>query len=173
LKRSREWTIFALGAAVLALDQLSKNWVRTSLIPGVPYDPIPLLRPIFSFTHVTNVGAAFGLLPQLRYVYPLINVAVITFILLSYRQLPTRFALVRLSLGLELGGAAGNLVDRLVRGYVVDFVDLNFWPLQEWPVFNVADSSVVVGVVLLAAFLLLYPSEKLFEQQEPAEEAAD
>jgi signal peptidase II len=173
LKRYRELFVLGLALAVLASDQWSKNWVRTSLIPGVPYDPLPFLRPIFSFTHVTNMGAAFGLFPQLKWLYPLISMAIITLILVSYRHLPTRFGLVRLSLGLELGGALGNLVDRLLRGQVVDFIDLNFWPLREWPVFNVADSSVVVGVVILACFLLLYPEEKVLGHQDSAEKAVE
>jgi signal peptidase II len=173
LRRSREWFVFGVAVLVLVVDQLSKYWVRTHLIPGVPYDPLPFLRPIFSFTYVTNVGAAFGLFPQLKWLYPLINLAIISFILVSYKHLPTRFGLVRLSLGLELGGAVGNLVDRLVRGQVVDFIDTNFWPLHEWPVFNVADSAVSVGVFLLVCFLLLYPEEKLLDSQDPAERAAE
>ncbi|UCC76377.1 MAG: signal peptidase II, partial [Anaerolineales bacterium] len=75
-----------------------------------------------------------------------------------YRRLPADGGLVFFSLGMQLGGALGNLSDRIWHGHVIDFVDLNFWPLHEWPVFNVSDSSVVVGACLLALYLLLEES---------------
>jgi signal peptidase II len=63
--------------------------------------------------------------------------------------------LTRVALGLQLGGATGNnLVDRLRQGYVVDFIDLNFWPMREWPVFNLADTSIVTGVTVLALLMV-------------------
>jgi len=139
----------------LAADQISKYWVRRYLSPGLPWDPAAWLRPIMSLTYVTNTGAAFGLFPELGWFYTLVRAAVIAFILLFYRRLPTDRWLVRTSLGMELGGALGNLIDSLWHGRVIDFIDLNFWPLQEWPVFNLADSSVVVGVCMLAVYLLL------------------
>jgi signal peptidase II len=138
----------------LAADQISKYWVRHNLMPGVPWSPAPSLRPILSFTYVTNIGASFGLFPQLRSFYPFIITGVIVVILLFYRQLSANPKLILIGLGMQLGGALGNLLDRLGHGRVIDFIDLNFWPLQEWPVFNVADSSVVVGVCILALFLL-------------------
>ncbi|MGB9879771.1 MAG: signal peptidase II, partial [Anaerolineae bacterium] len=107
----------------------------------------------------TNKGASFGLFPELSWLYTLVAMVVIAVILLFYRRFPTDHWLVMLSLGLQLGGAFGNLVDRLWRGQVVDFIDLNFWPLQEWPVFNVADSSIVVGVCILAAYLFFFAQD--------------
>ena len=61
---------------------------------------------------------------------------------------------MRMVLAFSLGGAIGNLVDRLRQGFVVDFIDLNFWPLHEWPIFNLADSSIVAGVVMLSLLML-------------------
>lgn len=154
--QSRDLVLFGVASAVLLLDQLTKHWVRTTLTLGVPVNPVPLLRPVFSFTYITNTGASFGLFPQLASLYALIAVAVSAAIVYFRTQLPYASNLVWLSLGMQLGGSLGNLVDRLLwQGRVTDFIDLNFWPLQDWPVFNVADSSVVVGVVLLAAHLLL------------------
>jgi signal peptidase II len=153
--QSRDLILFGVASAILILDQLSKNWVRTTLAPGVPWSPIPLLRPVLSFTYVTNTGASFGLFPQLASLYALVAVAVSLAILYFRTQLPYASLLVWVSLGMQLGGSLGNLMDRLLwQGQVTDFIDLNFWPLEQWPVFNVADSSVVVGVVLLAAYLL-------------------
>ena len=177
-RRSRHLLVLGAALIVLAADQISKFWVRHNLTPGVPWNPAPWLRPILSFTYVTNTGAAFGLFRELGWIYPfiaiLIAIAIIAAILFFYRRLPPDQRLILLSLGMQLGGAAGNLLDRLVgavlsagnspgslgwperlsNARVIDFIDLNFWPLQEWPVFNLADSSVVVGVCILALYLL-------------------
>lgn len=161
LRRSRDLLVFGTALTVLAADQLSKYWVRHNLTLGVPWNPLAWLRPVLSFTYVTNTGSAFGLFPGLSRLYTVVALAVVALILLFYRRLPSGNWLLHMSLGLQLGGALGNnVVDRLLWGRVTDFLDLNFWPLQEWPVFNVADSSVVVGVCILAAFLL-------FEKEPP------
>lgn len=167
-RRSSDLVVLAAALIILAADQISKHLVRTSLMPGVPYDPIPWLRSVFSFTYITNTGVSFGLFPQLGSLGALIYPVVIAVLLFSYRHLPVDNWLIPLSLGMQVGGALGNFVDRLLwRGQVTDFIDLNFWPLHEWPVFNVADSSVVVGVVILAYFLLF----DLEIEAEPSEQA--
>jgi len=74
--------------------------------------------------------------------------------LLYYRHLPSGQPLLRVALGFQLGGATGNLIDRLLRGLVVDFIDLNFWPMKNWPVSNVADICIVTGVILLALLMV-------------------
>jgi signal peptidase II len=86
--------------------------------------------------------------PQLGTVFMIIAVLVIVGIVIFYDKLPTGNIWIRVSLGLQLGGAMGNLVDRILRGYVVDFVDIGFWPI-----FNIADLSIVLGVAILAYFL--------------------
>ena len=113
-RRFRDLVVFGVALVVLAVDQLSKYWVRGSLVPGVPFDPIPGLRPVLSLTYVTNTGASFGLFPHLGWLYPWIAIAVIAFIVFFYRRLPTHNLLIQISLGMQLGGAIGNnLVDRL------------------------------------------------------------
>jgi len=154
-RRSKDLRVFGAALVVLAADQISKHLVRCYLLPGVPWNPASWLRPILSFTYVTNTGAAFGLFPDLGWFYTFVAIAVIALILFFYRHLPFHSWLVQLSLGMQLGGAFGNLADRLWHGQVIDFIDLNFWPVQEWPVFNLADSSVVVSVCILAVYLLL------------------
>ena len=167
-RRSRDLVVLGAAIIILAADQISKHLVRTCLVPGVPYDPVPWLSPVLSFTYITNTGVSFGLFPQLGSLGALINIVVIAVLLFSYRRLPVDNWLIHLSLGMQVGGALGNLVDRLLwRGQVTDFIDLNFWPLHEWPVFNLADSSVVVGVVILAYFLLF----DLEIEAEPNEQA--
>ena len=168
--RRRDLILFGVAAVVLVADQASKGWVRANLEPGVPWTPVPCLRPVLSLTYVTNTGAAFGLFPQLGSLYALNAIVVIAAILYFHRKLVTNPPLVWISLGLQLGGAIGNLVDRLLHQWrVTDFIDLNFWPLHEWPVFNPADSSVVVGVCILAVYLL-FQGESVGAASPPAQE---
>lgn len=144
------------AALVLALDQLSKAWVVRQLPAYTPVDWIPQLAPLFSFTFVKNTGAAFGLFPQLGSLFTISSAIVIAGILIFQHVIAGNDLWVHGALGLLTGGALGNLIDRLTRGFVVDFIDVNFWPFREWPVFNIADSAIVVGVMflLLEAFLL-------------------
>jgi len=145
------------GAAfVVVLDQLSKLWVVGYLPAYTPVDWIPQLASFFSFTFVKNTGVAFGLFPQLGGLFTILSALVIVGILVFHRIIAESDLWVYGGLGLVTGGALGNLIDRLARGYVVDFIDVNFWPFREWPVFNMADSAIVVGVaiLLLDAFLL-------------------
>jgi signal peptidase II len=144
-----------VAALVLLADQVTKHLVRASLGPGQSLSLAPWLTPVFKITYVTNTGAAFGLFPGWSKI--LIPIAVIVIVALVWYtfQLPDGQWLVHVALGLQLGGASGNLIDRLrFGGSVVDFIDLNFWPLRWWPVFNVADSSIVVGATLLTLLMI-------------------
>lgn len=105
----------------------------------------PTLDRLIRFTFITNTGAAFGMFPQLGAIFMLIAIIVIATIIVFHEQLPTENLWVRISLGLQLGGAMSNLLDRFTRGFVVDFVDIGFWPI-----FNIADVSIVLGVGILA-----------------------
>lgn len=133
-----------VALATLALDQFTKWLVMTSLALGESVYPLPALSPLFGLTYVTNTGAAFGLLKEAGVVFVFVAIVVITIIVLYMRRVPADQQLVRVALGLQLGGALGNLIDRLRLGHVVDFIDLKFWP-----VFNIADSAIVIGVALL------------------------
>ena len=161
------WILPVTAAGVVLVDQLSKYLVVTRLREGQSCDLAPWLAPIFHITHVTNTGAAFGLFRGLGGLFVVVAVVVIAVILLYSHELSAGPRLTRVALGLQLGGAIGNnLVDRLRQGYVVDFIDLNFWPLREWPVFNVADSSIVAGVIVLA--LLMVREEWLAREKKQA-----
>ena len=141
--------LMLIAAVVLAADQISKQLVLRSLRINESWSPIPGLSRFFSFTYTTNTGAAFGLFPDRGGLFIVIAIVVIIAIVIYYRYLPANRLLVRISLGLQLGGATGNLLDRLRYGHVIDFLDF-----KVWPVFNFADSAIVVGVVLLAYYLL-------------------
>jgi signal peptidase II len=138
-----------IAVLTLVVDQISKRAVMTSLRPGESWNPVAALERWVSLTYVTNTGAAFGLFPDYGVVFMVVAVVVIVAIIFYYRHLPGEQWLVQASLGLQLGGALGNLLDRLRHGHVIDFIDF-----KVWPVFNVADSSVFVGVVILAFYLL-------------------
>jgi signal peptidase II len=98
---------------------------------------------------VQNRGAAVGILQNQSFLFLVVGVGVVAAILVSYRYFPKMSLLLNLALGLQLGGALGNLFDRVRLGYVVDYVDVAIWP-----VFNVADSAIVIGVAILAFHLL-------------------
>jgi len=172
--RRRDVLFFGVAIVVLVADQLSKSWVRQNLALGVPWDLVSWLRPVLSVTYVTNTGAAFGLFPQFGWVYTVIALVVAATILTFYHKLGESSWPVTVSLGLMLGGALGNnVIDRLWHGRVTDFIDLNFWPLQEWPVFNVADSSLVVGICVMAVLLLFSQEMQLAIDGAPEEKAEE
>jgi signal peptidase II len=145
LKRSLGF-LFAVAGAVLALDQWTKRWA-TEALAGSP--PVQVLGELVRFTYTRNSGVAFGLGAGLPFPYYLFSIAAalaILYLFLRQRVLsPTR----RLALALILGGALGNLVDRVTTGQVVDFIEIG-WGRWHWPVFNVADSAVSIGVLLFA-----------------------
>ncbi|MBI3286738.1 MAG: signal peptidase II, partial [Chloroflexi bacterium] len=127
---------------------------------GESWSPVPALNGFFSLTLISNTGAAFGTLRDQGTFLTLLAVVVVVGILLYQRQLSAQSAWggwLRTSLGLQLGGAAGNLADRLRLGYVVDFLD--FYVVDprgvgyHWPAFNLADSAIVLGVAFLAYLL--------------------
>ncbi len=158
----------AIAILTLMVDQVSKHVVLTTLRPGESWTPLASLGRWVSITHVTNTGAAFGLFPDQGLVFIAIAVIVVVIIMVYHRHLPADQWLIKISLGLQLGGALGNLLDRLRsslaaegsllerlhQAYVVDFIDFKIWP-----VFNLADSAIVLGVAILAYYLLLNPSQ--------------
>jgi signal peptidase II len=153
------------AALILIADQITKYLVATQLEVGQSVDLIPWLAPVFSITHVTNTGVAFGMLQGMGTVFAIAHVVAAVAIILYARRLPPGQWALRLALGLALGGAVGNLIDRVRQGYVVDFFDVNFWPLQNFPVWNVADNSIVVGVALMICLLMWEERQERLKQQ--------
>jgi len=141
---------FLSSLLILVADQLTKAWIRTSLPEGCSLFKLGL----FQITHVHNTGAAFGLFQGQSFmltVFASITIVVILALFLTgYHYIPwLNSTSIMVLLGLILGGTAGNLIDRLRYGYVTDFIDFGYWPA-----FNIADSAVTVGVILLAILLL-------------------
>lgn len=132
-----------LVAALLTLlvDQSSKAIIKYLLSEG---QSLPVVPHIFHLTYIRNPGAAFGLFAYQTTFFILATFVVVTLVLLLARRIPEHRRLLKLSMGLILGGALGNLIDRLRSGLVVDFLDFRFWP-----VFNLADCAIVIGAFLL------------------------
>lgn len=154
------WSISLLAAAILVADQITKWWALHGLRFG---EAVPVIPGLFSLTLVMNPGLAFGMLggvPEaFRWMVGLLSIgAVVLLAVIAARLLPTGGAWTRLALGLIFGGAAGNLIDRLRFGAVVDYLDF-YWGAYHWPAFNVADSAITVGVTILA-FRMLVDSPK-------------
>ncbi|MDP9380034.1 MAG: signal peptidase II [Chloroflexota bacterium] len=144
--------LYATALVVIVLDQLSKAWV-VDLLGTAEGSYQRLVGDLLWLRMVHNTGAAFGMGRGSSLFFALAAVAVAAGIVFYSRRLATTSWLVRVALGLELGGALGNLIDRIRLGYVVDFIDvrLPFWPY----VFNVADAAITIGVILLLITLLL------------------
>ena len=141
-----------LAGTVLILDQTTKEIVRTQLALGEIWMPIEALRPHMHIVHWTNTGAAFGMFQQGGMVFTILAVIVSAAIIWYYRDSDTASWPVRIALGLQLGGALGNLTDRLLQGTeVTDFIWFGFFPA----VFNVADGAISLGVALLMLDILL------------------
>ncbi len=141
--------MLAVAALTLLADQVTKWLVSTRLQLYEMWAPLPQLETYFTLTYTTNTGAAFGLFKEWGTVFAGIAILVIVAIIYYQRHLPDGQWWLRLALGLQLGGAAGNLVDRLRLGHVVDFLDFKLWP-----VFNLADSAIVLGVGLLMLLMV-------------------
>jgi signal peptidase II len=136
---------------ILFLDQLTKFFVTRALPLN---QSLPVIKDLFYLTLVHNKGAAFGLLKDQL---PFFIAASVLAIIMILRELKNRVhsSIYRFSLSLILSGAIGNLIDRILRGYVVDFLDFRIWP-----VFNLADSAITVGALLLS-WAILFSKERL------------
>ena len=133
---------------IIGLDQLTKFILNNNLVLNSPY---PVIKGVFYLTLVHNKGAAFGILKNQLLLFILSSILAIILIYFNLKKSKNqkKLFLNDLALGLILSGAIGNLIDRLFLGYVVDFLDF-----RVWPVFNVADSAITVGAVLLGWSLL-------------------
>ncbi len=130
-----------IAFGILLVDQLSKYLVHLKLVPG---ESIPIIKGVFHISLIHNTGCAFGMFQHQAAILMILSILTIAMILIFYRQAAGLECILQVGVGLLLGGASGNLVDRLRSGYVIDFLDF-----KVWPVFNLADSAVTIGVVLI------------------------
>ena len=146
--------LLSLTPALLAIDQLTKFYIdRTMTL----YRSIPVIDGLFNITYLRNRGAAFSFLAEASWRLPffiLASVIAVTAIMVAFRKLRDDQQFAAFSLTLIFSGAVGNLIDRVRRGEVIDFLDV-YWKSHHWPAFNVADSAICVGVAMLALDMFL------------------
>ena len=140
------WGIFTIAALIIALDQWTKWLVRTNIPAGQSWLPDSLLwlSPYARIVHWYNKGAAFGIFQEGSMVFTVLAFIVSAAIIYYYPQVSRQDWPLRLAMSMQLGGAIGNLIDRLTIGHVTDFISVG-----TFPVFNIADSSISVGCVVL------------------------
>jgi signal peptidase II len=156
----RKKSLWGLFAVLVVVDQLSKIIVDATL---PLHHSIPVIDGFFNLTYIRNTGAAFGIFAEFdasfrRPFLILFSLAAIGFILHLLGRLPADEKMAAVALVLILGGAVGNLIDRLLYGEVIDFFDF-YWSRFHWPAFNFADSYITIGVALLA-FRLIFSRGK-------------
>jgi len=145
-RRLRDYlALFLISGSIVALDQWTKTLVRENIPLGGIWMPWEWLQPYARIVHWYNTGAAFGLFKDGNLVFSILAIVVSIFIIYYFPRVLASDRMLRLALAMQLGGAVGNLVDRLTVGKVTDFISLG-----NFPVFNVADSSITVGVAVLA-----------------------
>jgi signal peptidase II len=149
------WLVLLVAGIVILLDQASKYVVRINL---PKFSAVSVIGDYFMWEHVDNYGAAFGILQNTGGVFPILGpiiaLAVSIAILVYVRYIPTEKHVIRIFLGLQLGGAIGNALDRVYQGYVTDFIKMGIPGVYYWPNYNIADTAVVVGVVGLAGYII-------------------
>ena len=153
------WLLFVIASIVVILDQVSKALVRAFIPFGGWWMPLEWLAPYFRFVHWKNTGAAFGFFQNGGLIFTIMAVIVSIVIVIYYPQIHKEKKLMRVAMAMQLGGALGNLIDRLVFGTVTDFISVG-----NFAVFNIADANITVGVGLLIIALWLD------ERQENKEE---
>ena len=158
-----------ISLVILLFDQLTKQIVSKAMMP---HQSIELIPNFLNLTYIHNRGAVFGLgsgmsSPYLSWFLSSLSILSLAVILVYFLRVSVRNSRLYVGLALVLGGAMGNLLDRITSGYVVDFIDVH-WFDYHWPYFNLADSSICIGVGLL----LLSMSVKTEKQKAVSEETA-
>ncbi|HOV05790.1 MAG TPA: signal peptidase II [Anaerolineaceae bacterium] len=159
------WLIIG-SLLIICLDQLTK-WLVVKNIPyGGVWSPWEWLTPVARIVHWSNTGVAFGMLQGMNPVFIALALIVSGMIIYYYQQIDQQDWLIRLALTLELGGALGNMIDRIRYGHVVDMISVG-----NFPVFNIADSCITIGVVIL--LLGVWLQEKREKTRQIHAEASD
>jgi len=156
--------LFSIAGVIVLLDQWTKYLVRTNLSVGEVYKPDLWLSQYIRIVHWHNTGAAFGLFQNMSTIFTILAFVVAGLIIFYFPQVPKNEWALRIAMGFQLGGALGNLIDRLRQGSVVDFFSVG-----NFPVFNVADASITIGCVIL--FIGLWAQERQLKKAKSLEES--
>jgi len=145
---------------IILLDQWTKSWVRSNIAFGESWGP-EWLAPFARFVHWYNTGAAFGLFQGMGTVFIILAFVISIAILIYYPRVPRQDWTLRLAMSLQMAGALGNLIDRLTIGHVTDFIAIG-----SFPVWNIADASITVGVFVLLLGIWLQERREKAERME-------
>ena len=132
---------------LLIADQAVKHLVRTTMVQG---QSIPIIENIFHITYIENPGAAFGILANQRMLFLILTAVIVGVMIYLYCSLSNKKSLTAISLGIVVSGAIGNFIDRFMQGTVTDFLDFRIWPI-----FNIADIAICVGLALICYFVII------------------
>jgi signal peptidase II len=154
--------LIAVAAIIVILDQVTKEWIRANLAYGEIFRPELWLSQYARLLHWRNTGIVFGFFQDIPQLFNLLPAIISLGIIYYFPRVPKEDRLIRIAMMLYLGGGIGNLIDRITQGYVTDFISIG-----SFAVFNVADASISVGVVILALGVYLKEKEekKLAETQ--------
>ena len=167
-----------LSIAVVLLDQISKIIVVNTMELG---EVIPVIKNVFNLTYIENRGAAFGMLSEQRWIFMIVSVVAIVAIFLFIWKEKPRSMWIKSCRGAIVGGGIGNMIDRVFRGSVVDFIDADFvqYPhpsfeggfkltMTDFPIFNVADCFITVGCAVMVVYLIFFeiPREAKAEKEK-------
>jgi signal peptidase II len=168
---SKAWLVLVVAGVIILLDQWTKTLVRQAIPDYTSMIPVPALGEYFMFEHVHNYGAAFGILQGAGSFFVIVAIIVTIGVLTYVRYLPTEDWFVRILLGMMLGGAIGNVIDRVRLGHVTDFVKMGIPGVYYWPNYNIADSAIVLGVIGLGIYVVIDDIRK--SRQQKAEQAIE
>jgi len=161
--------LILVAGALIALDQWTKSLVRANLEFGEMWSPWSWISPYARIVHWYNTGVAFGMFQDHGMLFTILNTIIAAFILVFYRRLSGNDRILRIALSMQFGGAIGNLIDRMTIGHVTDFISVG-----NFPVLNVADASVTVGVgVMIIALWIQEKREQKEKQLEDTAQAQD
>jgi signal peptidase II len=163
----RYWQIVGIAIVIVVLDQWTKGLVRANVPLGSSWLPESWewLSPYARIVHWYNTGAAFGMFKDASMVFTVLAFIVIGLILYYYPQVERADWSLRVAMSMQLGGATGNLIDRLTIGHVTDFISVG-----KFPVFNIADASISVGAAVLFLGILIMERAERQKKQEAAEQ---
>lgn len=161
-KALKSYSVLIPTAGVLiALDQWTKAIVRQNLALGEMWMPLEWLSPYARIVHWYNTGVAFGMFQDKNLLFSILALTISVFLIIFYPKLTEEDWFLRIALGMQLGGSLGNLTDRITIGHVTDFISVG-----NFPVFNIADASISVGVAVM--ILGLWVEEKKEKQKKKA-----
>ena len=139
--------LYLLISIIVFMDQLIKYYILNNFNHG---QSLAVIKGVFHLTYVQNTGAAFGIFKNANTFFIIVSIAIILFLLVYRYYYLKSNVYINISIALIIGGAIGNLIDRILLNYVVDYLDF-----RVWPVFNLADSAIVVGAGILIIYILL------------------